>query len=165
MKTLKLFAIATVFVAMSTNAEGEDMPFAQKSEEQVLVDHVHQIFQAFLERDREKIRDLHADDWVGFMGPSTEIERGISDYMHHVDLSLENFRGSDYEIHDTEVQIYGNIALVFYVATYYYENDDNTVASIPLRSIDVFRRENGHWIQSASHISVIRTGGKWGEGD
>ncbi len=162
---LKLFAITAMVVIMITNAAGEGLPITPEPQEQVLVDHVHEIFKAFINRDREKIQELHADDWVGFMGPSTKIERGIDDYMNHVDLSLENFPGTDYEINDTEVQIHGKLALVFYVATYYYENDDHTEASIPLRSVDVFRHENGHWIQAASHISVIRTGGKWGEGN
>ena len=160
----KLLVIVAIAVVAGTNAGGAGMPLEQKTQEQLLVDHVHEIFKAFIENDRDKIRELHADDWVGFMGPSTKIERGIHDYMHHVDLSLENFDGTRYEIHDTEVQIHGEVAFVFYVATYYYKNDDESAGSIPLRSVDIFRRDGGRWIQSASHISVIRSGGKWGEG-
>ena len=141
------------------------------AEERKLVDHVHEIFRAFLERDRERIRALHTEDWVGFLGPSTGIERGIADYMINAERSLESFRGTAYEIHDTEVQIHGDIALVFYVATYRYagvgadvEVDVEKDGAIPLRSVDVFRREDGDWKQSASHIAVIPSAGKWGEG-
>ena len=130
-----------------------------------LIDHVHEIFQAFLDRDRDRIRQLHTDDWTGFLGPSAQIERGIDDYMGNVDFSLDAFRGTGYEIHDTEVQIRGDMGLVFYVATYRYESDAGTVGTIPLRSIDVFRREDGQWIQSASHIAVVPNAGKWGEGE
>lgn len=141
------------------------MPDATKSEEQMLIDHVHSIFQAFLDRDRDRLRALHTKDWVGFLGPSIGIERGISDYMVNAERSLDSFRGTHYEIRDTEVQIHGNLALLFYVATYYYAGTaDGAAGEIPLRSVDVFRREDGRWNQSASHISVIPGAGKWGEG-
>ena len=139
------------------------MPNTTHAEEQVLIDHIHEIFRAFLARDRERIRELHTDDWIGFLGPSTGIERGLDDYMHSADLSLENFHGTDYEIHDSEVRIHGDLGLVYYVASYYYENADSTSGVIPLRSIDVFRRDGGQWNQAGSHIAVIPQGGKWGE--
>ncbi len=132
--------------------------------EQLLIDHIHEIFKAFLARDRDRIRELHTADWIGFLGPSTGIERGINDYMRNADLSLKNFKGTRYEIHDTEVQIHGDLGLVYYVASFYYENDDATEGVVPLRSIDVFRREGGKWNQAGSHIAVIPQGGKWGEG-
>ena len=135
-----------------------------KSDSQQLVDHIHQIFQAFLARDRERLRKLHTDDWVGFLGPSDRIERGIQDYMRNADLSLENFKGIAYEILDTEVQVHGDLGLVFYVATYQYESIDGDKGIIPLRSVDIFKRIDGHWNQSASHISVIPNAGNWGEG-
>ena len=128
-----------------------------------LVTHVHDIFQAFLNRDREAIERLHARDWVGFLGPSTSIERGIEDYMAGAERSLESFRGVAYEILDTEVRIYGDVGLVFYVATYTYDNGGES-GVIPLRSVDVFERREGDWVQTASHISVVPSGGRWGEG-
>ncbi|MCP4293318.1 MAG: nuclear transport factor 2 family protein [bacterium] len=135
----------------------------QKNEKQELLNHIHQIFQAFLDRDRDRIRELHTDDWVGFLGPSKKIERGIDDYMLNADLSLENFRGTGYEIHDSEIQIEGDLGLVFYVASYFMETEDGKTGIVPLRSIDIFRRRDGKWNQAGSHISVIPNAGKWGE--
>jgi len=131
---------------------------------QVLIEHVHQIFQAFIARDRDRIRALHTDDWIGFLGPSTNIERGIEDYMRNADLSLASFRGVGYELLESEVQVFGDLAIVYYIARYDYESEDGSKGSIPLRSVDIFRRADGEWCQSASHISVIPSGGKWGEG-
>lgn len=144
------------------NDERRDMNLeAEKAE---LLEHVHRIFRAFLARDREQIERLHSRDWIGFLGPSTAIERGIGDYMVGADQSLDSFRGVSYEILESEVQISGDVGLVFYVATYTYDNGEEDGGTIPLRSVDVFRRRDGSWIQTGSHISVIPSGGRWGEG-
>lgn len=166
----RAYFIATLLlcglIAMTPTGARAQSSDVYADDKQALVDHVDQIFKAFVDRDRGRIRSLHSEDWVGFLGPSTQIERGIDDYMVNADRSLDSFKGIGYEIQDTEVQIYGDIALVFYVASYFYEAvDDSTTGSIPLRSIDVFRRDDGQWIQSASHISVIPDGGRWGEGE
>jgi len=152
--------LAVVTATASVHAQEPTMSETQ-AEKQLLIEHVHQIFNAFIDRDRDRIRDLHTQDWVGFLGPSTRIERGIDDYMANADKSLDSFRGTGYEIHDTEVQIHRDIALVFYIATYYYAADGGTTGTVPLRSVDVFRRDNGQWNQAASHISVIPAGGDW----
>ena len=137
---------------------------ASESDEAELLDHVHRIFQAFLDRDRDRIEELHSEDWIGFLGPSTEIERGIEDYMAGADRSLGAFRGVSYEILDSEVRIHGDTGLVFYVARYVWDNGDER-GVVPLRSVDVFRRRDGEWIQTASHIAVVPSGGRWGEGE
>lgn len=127
-----------------------------------ILDHIHSIFQAFVKRDRETIKNLHASDWVGFMGPSTGIERGIDAYMANVDTSLDNFKGVGYELMDSEVQIHGDMAIVYYVARYDYADEDDKGHSIPLRSVDIYRREPDGWIQAGSHIAVIPSGDPWG---
>ena len=128
-----------------------------------ILNHIHGIFKAFLSKDREAIKQAHSDDWTGFMGPSTGIERGIDSYMTHVDNSLENFNGVSYKIFDSEIQIYDRIAIVYYVAEYNYEDEDKQIHSIPLRSVDIYRRESDDWIQAGSHITPIPTDGNWGQ--
>lgn len=130
-----------------------------------ILEHIHSIFQAFLNQDRQILRETHAENWIGFLGPSTSIERGIEAYMANAEKSLQNFKGTGYEIIENEIQIYGDMALVYYVARYDYEDLGGHAHSLPLRSIDIYRRENDSWIQAGSHISVIPTGGGWGEGD
>lgn len=123
--------------------------------------HIHSIFEGFLKKDREGIKNAHTDDWVGFLGPSVGIERGIDAYMVNVDKSLETFNGKSFEILDTEMQFYGDICIVYYVARYDYE-EDGQIHALPLRSVDIYRRESGNWIQAGSHICVIPSGEKWG---
>lgn len=133
-------------------------------DEQLIVEHIHGIFRSFIRRDREALRRSHSKDWIGFLGASTAIERGLDAYLRNAELSLQNFHGRDYELLDVETRLHGDLALVFYVARYDYAGVDGISGSIPLRSIDIYQRRDGEWIQTGSHISVIPTAGVWGVG-
>lgn len=120
-----------------------------------IIEHIHSIFQAYIRKDREAIRRTHSEDWTGFLLPSGKIERGIDDYMAYADRAIGGESiGVGYELLDTEVQIYGDIALVYYVARWDRRDSDGTIAHVPLRSIDVYRRDPGGWIQCGSHITA-----------
>lgn len=136
---------------MNTNADRD-----------AILSHVHSIFEAYLRRDRDAIRATHSDDWTGFLGPSTAIERGIDAYMARADASLAAFRGTGYELLDAEVSVFGDFAVVFYVGRYDYRDQDGAQGSLPLRSVDLYRREPEGWIQFGSHITPIPSGGPWG---
>lgn len=138
------------------------MQSATQRDQHEILAHIRTIFQAYVDRDLKTIRGTHTPDWTGFQGPSRRIERGIDDYMHNAEKSLEAFTGTGYEILDSEIQIYGDVAVVYYVARYDYCDAAGTDHELPLRSVDIYRRENGHWIQAGSHITPIPTGA-WGE--
>lgn len=129
-----------------------------------ILDHIKTIFQAFLSGDRQALRQTHAADWIGFQGPSTGIERGIEAYMKNAEKSLSSWKGTGFELLDSEVQLYGDVGIVYYVARYDAKDAAGKAVSVPLRSVDVYRRQRGHWIQAGSHISVIPSAGNWGEG-
>jgi len=153
-------------LAAATGATQEaSMPAKTQADSTAIVAHIRSIFEAYLRKDRATIRRTHAEDWVGFLGPSTKIERGIGDYMAGAERSLEHFDGLGYELLDTEVQLHGDLALVYYTARYEYEDKEGHRGVLPLRSLDVYRREGGDWIQAGSHITPIPGGGAWGEGD
>ena len=134
----------------------------QERDREKILAHIHGIFRAYLEGNRDAIRNAHSEDWTGFLGPSTKIERGIEDYMGHADRSLSRFEGTGYEILDTEVQLYGDVAIVFYVAEYRArDRQSGKDVTIPLRSIDVYRREKAGWNQAGSHITPIPEKPSW----
>jgi len=137
----------------------------QDKDKEKIIKHIHLIFQSFINRDREAIKNAHTNDWVGFLGPSIKIERGIDDYMINVDKSLNNFNGIGYEILDTEIQIYSDIAIVYYTARYDYLDEKGQTKPFPLRSVDIYKRKSDNWIQVGSHITPMPSGGAWGEGD
>jgi len=136
---------------------------SETRDRELILDHIRSIFDAYIRRDREAIRRTHAEDWIGFQGPSTSIERGIDAYMKNADSSLEHFQGSGYELIDTEVQIFGDIGIVYYIGRYDYGDLEGKQGSLLLRSVDIYRRETGGWIQIGSHITPIPSGGRWGE--
>lgn len=137
-------------------------PHTHRDRQEILA-HIHTIFQAYVDRDLKKIRNTHTPDWTGFQGPSTKIERGIEDYMGNARKSLEAFQGTGFEILDSEIQVYGDVAVVYYVARYDYSDAHGDDHELPLRSVDIYRRENGEWIQAGSHITPVPQG-RWGEG-
>ena len=126
-----------------------------------ILDHIHQIFRAYVRQDRAAIRRLHTDDWIGFQGPSVAIERGIEAYLRNAEKSLQHLRGTGYELLDHEVQLHGDLALVWYVARYDALDGEGRAVALPLRSVDLYRRGPDGWNQCGSHISVIPAGASW----
>jgi len=119
--------------------------------------HINSIFRSFITQDRDAIQNAHTRDWTGFLVSSKSIERGIDAYMSNVDFSFENFRGVGFEILDSEVQVYDSIAIVYYLARYDYKSKSGETHSLPLRSVDIYRRKQDGWIQCRSHITIIPT--------
>ena len=155
-------AAAACLVAMLPAISG-----AEKDDRKAILDHIRGIFEAYIRADREAIRRAHSNDWTGFQGPSRRIERGIDDYMKNAEESLKAFKGVGYELLDSTVQIHGDVALVYYVARYDYRDGEQgaPTRSLFLRSLDVYERRDGAWIQTGSHIAPFPTGGRWGEGE
>jgi hypothetical protein len=84
--------------------------------------------------------------------------------MKNADASLSAFRGLGYDLIDTEIRIHGDVAVVYYVARYDYVEGEGSgpTHSLPLRSIDIYERRDGAWIQTGSHITPIPAAGRWG---
>jgi ketosteroid isomerase-like protein len=137
------------------------MAGTQTNDQQQILAHIDSIFRAYLRKDRETIRNTRTKDWTGFQGPSTKIERGIDDYMINAEKSLTQIDGTGYELLDHEIQIYGDIGIVYYVARYDYRDKTGHEGSVPLRSVDIYRRIGGQWTQIGSHIGTIPATGEW----
>ena len=143
-----------------TESNAMTTPSNANDREQV-VSHIHGIFQAYLRRDRDTIRKTHRDDWVGFLGGSQQIERGIDAYMKHADQSMATFHGTGYELLDTEVRLYGDVAIVYYVASFDYRDNEGNTGTLPLRSVDIYRKDEHGWNQAGSHIGLIPARAGW----
>ena len=126
---------------------------AQRDREAILA-HIGGLFQAFIGKDREAIRRGHTTDWRGFQVRSDHLIRGIAEYMKAAEVALEAFSGTRYEMLDSEVQLYGDVAVVFYLAKYWIRGDCGE-RFITLRSVDVYRRESHGWNQCGSNICLL----------
>ena len=153
--------VVTAYSSLTENVMSNAVSDHDREE---ILGHIRGIFQAYLDRDRDAIRRAHTADWTGFQGPSTRIERGIEAYMINAEKSLEHFTGTGYELLDTEVQVYSDVAIVYYIGRYDYQDADGRDGSLMLRSVDIYRRESGGWNQCGSHITPVPSGGTWGEG-
>lgn len=84
--------------------------------------------------------------------------------MRNAEVSLQTLRGKSFELLDAEVQVRGDTAIVYYVARYDFVHSDGRPGTVPLRSVDIYRREEDGWIQCGSHISVIPAEATWERG-
>lgn len=128
---------------------------ANQSDREQIIEHIHGIFRAYFAKDRETIRRTHTADWKGFLTRSTRMVRGIDDYMTYVDGVLQGVAPLRYEIVDIEVDVYGDVAVVFYLAREWLPKEGGGEFTILLRSCDIYRRDPGGWNQCGSNIMVI----------
>ena len=125
------------------------------SDEQQILDHIHGIFRAYLGKDRETIRRTHTQDWTGFQVSSREMVRGIDAHMRNANATLDNTTPLGYELIDTEISVYGDIAIVHYLASYTYRDEVDEEHMVRLRSADIYRKDDGHWNQCGSNICRV----------
>lgn len=145
-----VLGVSLVALFAARPAQGPD------ADRSAIRDHIHAIFEAYKRQDGRTIRATHTEDWTGFLGSSRGILRGIDDYMETAERSMEKTLLLDYEITDMEIQVHGDVALVYYVADIrVLDRPTGEERSVPLRSLDVYRRGPDGWNQAGSHIGVI----------
>jgi len=126
-----------------------------KDDREQIIDHIHGLFQAFLRGDREAIRRGHTEDWHGFQLGSDRLVHGIDEYMPAADKVLATVKAKRYELVETQVDIYGDVAVVFYVAREWLDDGAGGEKTIMLRAVDIYRREGDGWNQAGSNICLI----------
>jgi hypothetical protein len=145
-----MFAVLLLSGAANANTEDE------KAEAEILA-HIHSIFQAFIDQDRDTIRATHANDWTGFQTSAQEITHGVDAYMANVGFANPLKR---YEIEDYDIQVYGDIAVVYYVAHWWsYVPSIEQYVRTRARSVDIYRHDDGGWIQAGSNINILQRPG------
>lgn len=122
--------------------------------------HIEKIFRSYIDRDCDSIRTAHALDWIGFAAFSRTILRGRDEYMKGSAGICDDKTPPDpnspvmvdYKLSDIYFVFYGDVALVPYIADTVY----GKTARLPgkLRSLDVYAKVNGSWIQVGSHLDL-----------
>jgi ketosteroid isomerase-like protein len=119
--------------------------------------HIDRIFRAYIEKDRATIEATHSEEWRGFLGASRGIIRGLDTYMADADAFLRLAGGiADYRFEDFDLLFYGDVGLVSYVADVDITDGGNPpeIYKTKYRSIDIYAKRNGHWMQVASHLNT-----------
>jgi uncharacterized protein DUF4440 len=116
---------------------------------------VEAICQAFVDKDPQKLRDTHGEQWRGFTPYSDHVIRGREGYMNEATFPPGAPKGQGmvgYRLSDFDVVFYGDTA----VASFVLDLDsvrDTTRDTQKLTLIDVFHKEPRGWTQVASNTS------------
>lgn len=113
------------------------------------------LFDAFLRKDTDAIRNGHRNDWMGFQIPSKSIIRGIDEYMAAAHELLASLRAVRYEFLEFDIQVHGELALVYYIARDWLETDTGE-STVLIRALDVYICDAGSWNQAGSNICVLQ---------
>ena len=122
-----------------------------------IIAHIHSIFQAFIDQDRDTIRATHAEDWTGFQTSAQQITHGVDAYMANIGFANPMQR---YEIEDYDIQLYGDVAVVYYVAHWWsHVPSIKQYVRTRARSVDIYRHDADGWIQAGSNINILQRPG------
>jgi len=118
--------------------------------------HIESIFQAFVDKDRQKLEATHGAEWRGFTPWSDHVIRGRSGYMEEATFppGLPKNQGMvGYRIGEFDIVFYGDTAVVSFLAE--VDRMNGTEKSVgKLTLIDVYHKDPGGWIQVASNTSL-----------
>jgi hypothetical protein len=118
--------------------------------------HIESIFQAFVDKDRQKLMDTHAAEWRGFTPWSGHVIRGRDGYMNEATFppGLPKNQGMvGYRIGEFDIVFYGDTAVVSFQAE--VDRLEGTEKSTQkLTFVDVYHKDPGGWIQVASNTSL-----------
>ena len=154
------FALGAAFVAGTTTAFSKH---DRAADEAAIRAHIGSIFQAFIDRDEQKIFDTHSEDWRGLLeGYPTPI-KGINEYMkaNWIDWPKpanapkpERYYPADttYKMDDFDVHFYNpELAVVNFLGGF-HRKDGHPLRRF--RIMDIYAKRKGNWIQVASHTAV-----------
>jgi ketosteroid isomerase-like protein len=113
---------------------------------------VDKIFRAFVEKDAATLKATHADDWAGYFSNSKTLTQTGDAYLKQVTARQGAMNG--YKFEEFVVDFQGDIALVFYVADIEATPPTGEIVHGKVRSLDVYAKRNGSWIQIASNLAT-----------
>ena len=163
MRTSLAFWIVSVAVVASlasppraqTPSRAESVPPGRAADAALIRAEIEAICQAFVDKEPQKLRETHGQDWRGFTPYSDHVIRGLDGYMNEATFAPESPKGQGmvgYHLSDFDVVFYGDTA----VASFVLDLDlvhGTTKDTQKLTLIDVFHKEARGWTQVASNTS------------
>ena len=159
MRIVSRFVITGLVVSLALG-NASLLSASNDNDERAILDHIHSIFKAYMEGDEATIRATHSADWTGFNNQSRSIVRGIDGYMANARRALAGARIIRYELEDVEIQIHGDVGIVYYVANWTTKVAAlETPVRMHARSVDVYEKRSGGWVQIGSNLNVLPRAG------
>ncbi len=160
--SLSLVSLAVLINATAQTPSKED----RTADAAAIRAHIGSIFQAFIDWDVDKIRATHSEDWRGFLEGSRVPIKGIDEYMRANGIDWpppanapKSTPGPDatrgYEMKDFDVIFYGpELAVASFNGEFNKKTGNTTTITRRFRIMDVYAKQQGNWIQVASHTVV-----------
>lgn len=133
-------------------------PFAQdrSADEAAIRNEIESIFDAFIEKDREKLAATHGRNWRGYLTGSRTVIKGRDGYLRAAGASGPmGPKGQGmigYQIVEYDTVWYGDVAVVNFVADVHHMQGTQRRDS-KLTLMDIYAKEDGRWMQVASQTS------------
>ena len=125
--------------------------------------HIGSIFQAFIDRDEQKIYDTHSEDWRGLLEGTPAPIKGIDEYMRANGIDWPKpanapkspsyyAPGTGYKMSDFDVHFYTpELAVANFIGEF---NNKEGATLRRFRIMDIYAKRKGSWIQVASHTAI-----------
>jgi len=116
--------------------------------------HIDSIFRAFINNDKEAIRNTHLPNWKGYTVRSRSTIHSREEYLKEVEKLIESQHWKFYEMLDTDMAFYGDTALVTYIARVSGKDSAEKYFETKLRVLDVYVKISGSWNLASSSVSL-----------
>jgi ketosteroid isomerase-like protein len=157
MKFAKLLLVLALILAATParSMQLSPVPGDQRSADRdAIQNHIDKIFQAYIHKNADVIRDTHAKNWTGFQNSSRTTVQGIDQYMDGANGFLKSpVKMTGYKMVEFNVIFYGDVALVPYIADVNYEYQGH-VSPEKLRILDIYAKLGGDWVQIGSDTTL-----------
>lgn len=149
----RIFVSLGILMMLSSNAFPSNSSDRQ-TDRVAIQAHIDAVFDAYIRKDRADLRKTHVENWRGFLSSSSQIIRGIDEYMQQAEPFLSSsYKIDSYRILDLDFVFYGNTAFVSYIADLDLNSQGQLIHN-KLRVVDLYVQSDGHWNQAGSQVAT-----------
>jgi hypothetical protein len=163
MKRIKLICLAIASFALGAVSFASIAQPDRTADAEAIRAHIGSIFQAFIDRDEQKIYDTHSEDWRGLLEGTPAPIKGIDEYMRANGIDWPKPAnapkpqsyfppGTGYKMSDFDVHFYSpELAVANFIGEF---NSKSGETLRRFRIMDIYAKRKGNWIQVASHTAI-----------
>jgi hypothetical protein len=143
-------------IALAGAAAGITFAQERPDDARAIRKEIESIFQAFIDKDRDRLAATHGRNWRGYLTGSRTVIKGRDGYMQAAvgdgPMGPKGQGMVGYKIEEYDTVFYGDVAVVSFVAGVEHMDGARPRAS-KLTLMDVYAKEDGKWMQVASQTS------------
>lgn len=145
---------AALFATISTPVSTAQPQDDRAADRAAIKAHIESIFQAFIDKDPKKLRETHAENWLGYLDAGSPMVKGIEGYMDWNQVDPKSPYGmKSFKFREFDMIFKGDAAFVCFTS----DVESNWPGAPPhrvLRICDFYTKNNGSWIQNGSDTKL-----------